>query len=618
MSERVPAGTSTAMDGAAPEIRRIQVLRSTGEHLRHLAFHGEAEHARVLFESFAPQERARHADAEVLRQVALGSLARLKSLPRGAEVEAVRERDFLESIVQLFVADCSSRGVFPRELFMTLLDWSLELVHVSRLTEAQEACDLALSIGAGDFPEIGPWIQIRKAKIQMLLGHVEAAYATLSASERRRDRIADRQAVATMLGLLGHVSLQTRRAPIFKRLVVERLRAFHTNPGERWTAVELMLRGYRTPLGLLSSRDVTLGDKLLWLTCWSSLHAARRVPWRRGARTLERIASGAAYLRQYGVRGGSAVDSGKARLVIEATLVTRAMGGIGDFLMMTPGLHALRALRPNRPLMLAVPRRFFPLFDGNTDVQLLDMGEDLDPSAYREWFNLTDCPAARIESRTAPRVKANRIELFARGLGINGARLKAMDRRPRYAVSEEERIWRDEFFARNGLGGTRVIGVQARTDEAYRDLPHMRQIVESLTHNAAVIVFGRLWPDGTGHPRVRQISGLDLRKSFALASGCDAIVTPDSAFFHLGGALDLPCVGLFGPTDGRIRGVDYPRAHVLDARRKLRCVPCWRNEITPCGLTGLRPSACLGEIDPGEVVNAVEAVIGGASRAAMR
>jgi ADP-heptose:LPS heptosyltransferase len=82
-------------------------------------------------------------------------------------------------------------------------------------------------------------------------------------------------------------------------------------------------------------------------------------------------------------------------------------------------------------------------------------------------------------------------------------------------------------------------------------------------------------------------------------------VAPDSAFFHLAGALDLPCVGLFGPTDGRVRGQDYPRARILDARRTLRCVPCWRNETTSCGLTNLRPSACLGEIAPDDVVRAV-------------
>jgi ADP-heptose:LPS heptosyltransferase len=233
----------------------------------------------------------------------------------------------------------------------------------------------------------------------------------------------------------------------------------------------------------------------------------------------------------------------------------------------------------------------------------VDIDADLDPAAYGEWFNLTDCPAARVESRTAPAIKANRIELFARGLGITGRRLKMMDRRPRYVVSDAELEWRDRFFRDRGLDGL-VVGVQPHTDEAYRDVPHMGEIVEALVREASVLVFGRV-PVSSADPRLVQAEGLTIREAFALASGCDVLVTPDSAFFHLAGALDLPCVGLFGPTDGRVRGHDYPRARTLDARRTLACVPCWRNEATACALTGMRPSACLGEIAPADVVLAV-------------
>jgi ADP-heptose:LPS heptosyltransferase len=290
---------------------------------------------------------------------------------------------------------------------------------------------------------------------------------------------------------------------------------------------------------------------------------------------------------------------------IAATLVTRAMGGIGDLLMMTPGLRALKAMRPHHPIVLAIPRRFFPLFNGNDDVELIDIDGDLDPAAYTQWFNLTDCPAARIESRTAPAVRKNRIELFARGLGITGWRLRTMDRRPRYVVSAAELKWRDEFFVRHGLDSAFVVGVQPRTDEAYRDVPHIRQIIGALTEHARVVVFGDRLPPGGAVPGAIHVAELDLRRSFALASGCQVLVTPDSAFFHVAAALDVPCVGLFGPTDGRVRGRDYPRSTILDARRTLRCVPCWRNETTPCSLTGLRPSVCLGEISPVDVVRAV-------------
>jgi hypothetical protein len=559
-----------------------------------------------------PAERARHADQEILRQVVLGSLGRVRTLPASAPVELRREREFLESIVGLFVSECRSKNAFPRALFQTLLDWSDELLRASRLAETNDTCHLALTLGVKAFPEIWPWIQLRIARAQMLLGNLEAAHTTLVETCRRGDRIADRNAVPALLDALGTVSLQTRRAPLFKQLLVARLRVFHTNVDERRAVVRLIQRANRGTLRLLASRELSAMDKLLWTTYWASLGAARQIGWRPVAQLLEKCAAGSAYVRQYG-RRSRAVTSTTAPSTIEATLVTRAMGGVGDFLMMTPGLRALKATSTRRPI-LAIPRRFFPLFDGNDDVELIDIDRDFDPSAYRDWFNLTDCPAARIESRTAPAVKANRIELFARGLGITGLRLKAMNRRPRYVVSDAELKWRDRFFAGRGLHGAFVVGVQPRTDEAYRDVPHMRHIVETLARYASVLVFGRVLPVDVRNPGVIETQGLDLRQSFALAGGCDVLVTPDSAFFHLAGALDLPCVGLFGPTDGRVRGQDYPRARVLDARRMLPCVPCWRNEVTPCGLTGLRPSACLGEISADDIVRAVRDLAASAPR----
>jgi hypothetical protein len=275
-------------------------------------------------------------------------------------------------------------------------------------------------------------------------------------------------------------------------------------------------RVHRGALRLLVSRELSAADKLLWLMSWACLGTARRVRWRPAARLLEKCVTGSAYVRRYGLRSHAASPRTSASVAIEATLVTRAMGGLGDFLMMTPGLRALKARRANRPVVLAIPGRFFSLFDGNDDVELADIDSDFDPGAYSEWFNLTDCPAARVESRTAPAVKANRIELFARGLGFTGFRLKALDRRPRYTVSDAELKWRDQFFSDHGLHGAFVVGVQARTDEAYRDVPHMRQIVEALAQHAVVLVFGSVLPAGARHLGVIEVQGLALRPAAVL------------------------------------------------------------------------------------------------------
>jgi hypothetical protein len=107
---------------------------------------------------------------------------------------------------------------------------------------------------------------------------------------------------------LGTASLQTRRAPLFKRLLVDRLRVFHTNLDERRAIVDLMHRAHRGTSRLLAARELSAADKLVWLTYHACLGAARHIGWRPVGRLLEKCATGSAYVGQYGLgrnaRGG--------------------------------------------------------------------------------------------------------------------------------------------------------------------------------------------------------------------------------------------------------------------------------------------------------------------------
>lgn len=83
----------------------------------------------------------------------------------------------------------------------------------------------------------------------------------------------------------------------------------------------------------------------------------------------------------------------------EGILVTRAMGGIGDLLMMEPGLEVL-AKRQGAPVDMAIPRKFFPVFANNPHVRTIDIdGPPIDLGRYRKLANLSICPASRYESR---------------------------------------------------------------------------------------------------------------------------------------------------------------------------------------------------------------------------
>lgn len=67
----------------------------------------------------------------------------------------------------------------------------------------------------------------------------------------------------------------------------------------------------------------------------------------------------------------------------------------------------------------------------------------------------------------------------------------------------------------------------------------------------------------------------------AFISLMDAIVTPDTSTLHVAGALDIPCVGIFGMTHGNERTKAYPSVTYIQGEAE--CAPCWNiTKDPPC------------------------------------
>lgn len=290
-------------------------------------------------------------------------------------------------------------------------------------------------------------------------------------------------------------------------------------------------------------------------------------------------------------------------------LVSRGMGGLGDLLMMTPGLHAL-AQQQGQPVHFAIRKRFFPLFEGNPDVVLLDADADvINVLSYDRWVNLTHCPAAREETRTLPNVTKSRIEIFARSICGKETDLSKTGYRPRYTLLPADEKFQADFWQKHQLDGHKVIGVQLFSQDTYKDYPHMRELVYRLAETHKVLIIHHLPVSGYDHPNIVPVLGMGLREAFAVAARCDAIVSPDSAFVHFAAAFNIPTVAIFGPTDGRTFTKHYPQCRVVDLYRELRCLPCWRNEDLSCKLTDGRRSICLGMIPVETVIANVESAL---------
>lgn len=289
-------------------------------------------------------------------------------------------------------------------------------------------------------------------------------------------------------------------------------------------------------------------------------------------------------------------------------LVTRAMGGIGDILMMTPGLRALAAKYPGAQIDFAIPKSFHSVVDGMPGVRLLDIDEDvINLYAYKRWINLTDCPAGRVESRQSPNVRRNRIEIFARALGVSKRRLKAtIGFLPYYQVNGEELEWAKVRLAELNPKGKPVIGIQPYAADSYRNWPYMEQLVGELAQDHLVLVFHHEPMQGFNYPSVAKIVE-PLRKSIALVSICSKLVVLDSSFLHFSAALKVPTIAIFGAISGRLRTRDYPNIQLLaPVKKEYPCYPCWRHEHKSCHLTNGRESICLRAITVQDVLMALQ------------
>lgn len=604
------------------------------KELRYMAFTGQYEKVHALYKRIVPEERPHYANEYVLSEVIYAGIRKLHKLLAEAEEQAADiEKAFIDEVVALFIETCRSSKSAPRELFQALLNWCEELYDLSLPDEALAVIEAAHGLGIDKFPDLQACLLLKQAMLLKAAGHITAAHELLARLAEKPYLVSDRNLLPDILFNLGKTALMTGEVRYYKTLLFRGLRYFYTGMEERRLFSEQILKTYRKGWQVLLSGEIGIPDRLLFGLHWLYFKFS---PWRifrsTGLARLFRLALlGYVYALNYfgtpAARPGSSRQSPASgsqprftlrngrpaagtNLQQRPLLVTRTMGGIGDLLMMTPGLHALKRQHPGREIHLAIPRRYFSVFQHNPDVTLLDIeDEQLDRRSYHRWFNFSDCPAARVEALTAPKVKKNRIALFARGLGIRGRALRRMDRRPRYFISGEEQQFAEQFRRNHGLNGKTIIAVQIKANETYRDYPHMPQLVELLARTYTVLLFDGAPIEGFDHDNVLKIDYLPLRKSLALAATCDLIVAPDSAFVHFAGALDIPCVALYGPVDGKVRTADYPNCTYLDVRHDLRCVPCWRNEQIPCKLTGMRGSICMLEIQAGQVYQTVQRLL---------
>lgn len=607
---------------AAEPVSKLHGSGVSPQELDYIAFHGDDATTYALFAEIAEAGDAkRFASDGVLAGAVRGGVELVRARARDmASVELVgtgaADLASVERCVRLFVEHVRAGQRFPREFFDSLHDWCDLLASLKRFHEALYWLGQTAQFGIRRLPEAYLRNRVAQAAILAQLGDIETAKAALRDLAERPYLVADRKLDSAILVQLYQLSLASGDLAYYKRVIWRGLRSFHSESNQRRLFADQITVTYRRASRVLATPDASALEKALYALHWLYFRFADR-PLIRMLR-LDRPAwfalLGVVYAANYlspGRTAGSFKLAPRAQAIASrGILVTRAMGGIGDLLMMTPGLRALKRQYPAETIQFAIPRAFHPLFEGNSDVALLDIDHDaIAVDGFKLWFNLTDCPASRVEGRSAPNVRRNRIEIFAQAMGIAARRVRAAGLRPRFELGRQEREFAQCFWDAHSLGADKVIGVQLAAAESYRDFPHLDPVIRQLAPSYPVIVFHNEPIAGYDYPNVIKVDGLSLRECAALLERVSLLIAPDSSFVHVGAALAVPTLALFGPIDGRLRTRGYPECEVIDVREQLGCLPCWRNAHTPCKLSGTRESVCMRMIDPQRVIERAQALL---------
>jgi len=102
-----------------------------------------------------------------------------------------------------------------------------------------------------------------------------------------------------------------------------------------------------------------------------------------------------------------------------------------------------------------------------------------------------------------------------------------------------------------------------------------------------------------GGPRVRDLTGTDLRNGILAMAAASVAISNDSGLMHIAAALGTPTMGIFGPTSPYLWAPLNGLAATVQTKTHLACQPCQR---TICTMNDHR---CMRDIAASDVVSIV-------------
>jgi len=233
-----------------------------------------------------------------------------------------------------------------------------------------------------------------------------------------------------------------------------------------------------------------------------------------------------------------------------AILIARQQGGIGDLLMLTPTIRAIKEQNPDTLLIVSTTGDYssgvlLDILTHNPYIDKIVGVQDLINYNFLKVYNFGTSEEVVIESDPA-HPTGNRIDIFA-----EMAEVELKDKQTIYVVTDEEKKWAKEWIHKNiyksGYHGSeekKLVGIHVHTMSTKRNWPEEKlmllafQIVNTWS-DTSVLLFCEGSTTGIfkDYPNIYTIFGLPISQVAALMDECEIFVAPDSGLLHLAGAL---------------------------------------------------------------------------------
>ncbi len=253
----------------------------------------------------------------------------------------------------------------------------------------------------------------------------------------------------------------------------------------------------------------------------------------------------------------------------ENILVNRNSFGLGDVVTTLALVQDLREKYKSSKIVYYIRETYREILERHPAIDLVI----IKPQNFNNCHVIElshPCPASLYESNTVPYTDKSRIELWKDSVGM------ASDTKPKLYLSSQEIEWGKEYV------GTNKVGLVLRTSEKWRDYPSNKKLLENLKGLGVILIDHKINPF-----EVKSTNDLTIRQHMAVINALKVIITPDTAWLHVAGALNKKIVALMGSMDPEYRSNPY-NAISLTAECPYDRHPCWydicveKREVPPC------------------------------------